>query len=259
MSENIFKKAAAANKKSREDFRFVNHNKTNYASFVEYEKSVNEKFEKVEKENKRLQRKLKLVKWDDSLAQRWRGASLSKIENDAALKALEIISAHKKTNFYITGDPGSGKTYLAYAILRRYIGFGFISPSQIKVVSEEELMSYANGGFSGRDKFEELLKDQYKVYVIDNVASKETYTTREAQLWEQLLDHIHKNSLTVIFTSNESRSSFASILSNSTSLKFKELTEGRLVTVKGTRTADFDDDPDLLTTDSTVSLLDQFA
>lgn len=258
MSINMLKDAAAASKKSREDFRFVKHNKTNYADFIEYQNSINEKFEKVEKENKRLQRKMKLMKWDDSLPERWRGASLSKIENEAAIKALDIITAHKDTNFYITGDAGSGKTYLAYAILRRYIGFGFISPSQIKVISEEELTSYANGGFIGRDRFEEILKSQYQVYVIDNVASKETYSTKETSLWEQLLDHIHKNSLTIIFTSNESRSSFASILSNSTALKFKELTEDRVLTVKGTRTPDFDDDPDLLTTSKSTSLLDQF-
>jgi DNA replication protein DnaC len=260
MSDNIFTKAAAANRAARQDFRFVKHNKTDYASFIDYQNSVNKKFEKVEKENKRLQRKMKLMKWDESLAARWRGASLNKIENEAAAKALEIINKSRKTNFYITGDTGSGKTYLAYAILRRYIGFGFINPSQIKVVSEEEVMSYASGGFTGRDKFEELLKDQYKVYVLDNVAAKESYTTRETANWEQLLEHIYKNSLTVIFTSNETRASFASILSNSTSLKFKELSEDRVLTVKGTRTPDFDDDPDLLdTTDSATSLLDQFA
>lgn len=226
-----------------DEYRFVNHNKTDFDSFKEFQKSVDQKFEKIEEKNSKEERRNHLKIWDESLAPRWRGASLAKIDNPASLQARKTLAKNNVESFFINGDPGAGKTYLGYAILRRYIGTGHVSPSQIKVISEEKIMSYALTGFEGRAKFDELFKPKYKVYLLDNVGAKQDYDVRrEIPFWEQLIEHIYSNSLTAIFTSNGSPSSFAQILNDSGNSKFRNLVSGRVLTVTGDRVPEIDED-----------------
>lgn len=225
-----------------DEFRFLNHNETDFESFREFQASLDKKFAKIEQENTRRERISHLKKWDSNLSPRFRGASLTKIKSEAAVKALSIISENGAESFFITGNPGSGKTYLGYSILRRYIGAGFATPSQVKIISEETIMSYAMTGFEGRAKFDELFNPKYKMYLLDNVGSKESYDSRrEIPFWEQLIEHIYTNSLTAVFTSNESPNSFAGILNESGNSKFRHLIKDRLLTVKGNRTPELED------------------
>lgn len=230
-----FKKLLA--NRTKEDFKFVNHNKTDYDSFKEFQSSINSKFEKIEKEKSRRERIKNLNTWDEKLVSRWSGASLSKTDNPAAKQILEIIKKDGFESFYIHGDVGSGKTYISYGILRKYIGSGFVGPSQIKIISEETIMGYALTGFEGRARFDELFDSKYKIYLFDNVGSKEEYNKRrEVPFWEQLMEHIYSNSLVAIFTSNEEPQSFAGILNESGESKFTHIISDRVIKVSGTRT-----------------------
>lgn len=230
-----FKRLLSESKKS--DFRFVNHNATDYSSFKEFQSSIDEKFEKIEKAKSRNERIKNLKTWDENQVTRWKGASLGKIDNPAAKEILEIIKTEGFESFYIHGEAGSGKTYISYGILRKFIGSGFVSPSQIKIISEETIMGYALTGFEGRARFDELFDSKYKIYLFDNVVAKEQYNKhREIPFWEQLLEHIYSNSLVAIFTSNEEPQSFAGILNESGESKFSHLIGDRVIKISGTRT-----------------------
>lgn len=223
-----------------DEFKFIKHNEVDYDAFKNFQSSINEKFSKIEKNNAAKTRKENLRIWDERLAERWRGASLQKLAksgDSAAITAIKLIDQNKLDNFYISGESGVGKTYLAYAIIRRYIGRGYISPSQVKVISEETLMSYAMTGFEGRSKFDALLDPKFKLYLFDNVGSKESYDARrEVPFWEQLIQHIYSNGLSAIFTSLEPPQIFARILNDSGDSKFRYMVNNRVLTRSGSRT-----------------------
>lgn len=218
------------------DFKFANHNETDFDAFRKFQSDIDKRYSKVERERTIKERSANLEKWDNSLPERWRGASLSKIQNPAAGKALEVIKDQGKGSFFVYGDAGSGKTYLSYAIIRKYIGAGLTTFSQVKIISEENILGLAYTGFEGRSRFEKLFNDKYKVYLFDNVGGREVYDTKkETPLWERLIDHIYNNSLYAIFTSNETASNFSEILSDSGQAKFSHLISNRTIQVKGKR------------------------
>lgn len=224
------------------NFSFVKHNKTDYSSYKQFQQNIDKRYSKVEKERIVKERIDNLRKWDNSLPERWRGASLSKIENPAAQEALNIIKENGKGCFFVKGDPGSGKTYISYGIIRKYIGSGLATFSEVKVISEESILGLSRTGYKGTTKFEELLDKKYKVYLFDNVGFRsDDYTAREITLWERLIDHIYNNSLISIFTSNNSAISFSKILSDSGQAKFSSLVAERVINVKGKRAPELND------------------
>lgn len=247
---------------STEDFKFINHNEADYTSFKNFQNKLNEKFSEVEKRKELDTRKENLKTWDENLSSRWRGASLvtmAKNGDSASKTALKLMNKGKIDNYFISGESGVGKTYLAYAIARRYIGLGYISPSQVKIISEEKIMSYALTGFEGRAKFDELFKPKYRLFLLDNVGSKESYDARrEIPFWEQLIDHIYTNDLSAIFTSNEPAMAFARILNNSGDSKFRHMVNGRVITREGSRTPDLEPQDYRKSSNPKDSILDQF-
>ena len=221
--------------KVSEDLSSVKHNPTDFSSFTKFQKGLEERFAHSEAEKKKKEASANLLRWDAMLSDRWRGASLSKVDLDEdSIQAAQVISEKIRErkaplNFYIRGDSGSGKTYIAYAILRRYIGQAWVAPSQIKFVSEEFLIGLSDAGFSGRDRFDELLAPKITTYLFDGVFSRPDLPDRTRKLWEQLIDHIYNRSAIVLFTSNFDVSAAKALLSDSSFTKLENITAGGLI------------------------------
>lgn len=214
------------------------NNPTDFDSFKKFQNEIEERYSRVEKERIIRERQSNLEQWDNSLPPRWKGASLAKMNNPAAEKALNIIKNDGNGGFFITGNAGSGKTFLSYAIIRKYIGKGWTTFSQVKIVSEESLLGLGYMGFEGRSRFEKMFDRRYNTYFFDNVGEKETYDNkREIPLWERFIDHIYSNSLNAIFTSNYDIDSFANVLSDSGRAKFEALIGNRIIEINGTRSS----------------------
>lgn len=217
---------------SAEDFSLVHHNETDFNAFRDFQASLDEKFSKLEEGRSRAERLANVKKWDASLPPRWRGSSLKTIENDAARTAERLIQEHRMGSFFIKGAPSVGKTYLSFAIVRRFIGLGLLTPSNVKVISEESLLSIPKLGFAGQDRFEELMKSTVRFYIFDNVGTRDHFDKREGPLWEQLLDHIYAKDLGAVFTSTKAAASFAEKLSSPAESKFKHLIDGKIIEMK---------------------------
>lgn len=212
----------------------LKHNETDFKGFRDFQDKINKRYTVVERERLIEERSNNLKKWDNSVPSRWRGASLTKIQTPAAKSALKIIKETGKGSFFINGVAGSGKTYLAYAIIRKCIGSGWATFSEVKIISEETLLGYAYTGFEGKAKFEKLFNPQYKVYLLDNIGGRENYdVNREVPLLERLIDHFYTNSIPVIFASNDSASRFAEVLGESGKAKFRDLVSRRVITLSG--------------------------
>lgn len=218
-------------------YNYKKHNATDYERFKKFQEEIDERYSAVEKKRILKERVNSLRKWDESLPERWRGASLTSIENPAAKEATKIINELGKGSFFMTGDAGSGKTYISYAIVRKYIGKGWTSLAQTKIISEESMLNMAYTGFEGKNKYEKLFDNRYNVYIFDNVGEREEYNVvKEIPLWERIIDHIYNNSLSAIFTSLNSPMGFADLMSDSTQAKFSHLISERIIQVKGSRT-----------------------
>lgn len=222
-----------------DNLKVVNHNDRDYNSFNDFQSNINERFEKLENDRSLRERKKNLRMWDKSLPERWSGARLSKIENPAAKKAMKIIRDNEFASVFVQGEAGSGKTYLSYAIARKFIEKGWVTPSEIKIISEENLMSIPKMGFSGQANLEKLFSAQYKLYIFDNAGSRDNYDSKEGPIWEQLIDHIYTNSLVAIFTSPSSARIFADKLTDTAESKFKHLVHRKVITMK--KEDDYDD------------------
>lgn len=212
-----------------QDFSIVHHNETDFTAFRDFQASLDEKFSKLEEDRSRQQRLANVKKWDASLPKRWQGASLKNISNPAALVAEKLIQDHRMGSFFIKGDAGVGKTYLSFAIVRRFIGLGLLTPSMVKIISEENLLSIPKLGFAGQARFDELLHPSIKFYIFDNVGTRETFNKNEGPLWEQLLDHIYAKDLAAIFSSTGSAASFGAKLSTAAESKFTRLIDGKII------------------------------
>lgn len=211
-------------------------NPIDYEAFRKFQKDLDKRYSKVERERIIRERQSNLEQWDNSLPDRWKDASLSKMNNPAATKALDIIDNKGEGSFFINGSAGSGKTFLSYAIIRKYIGKGWTTFSQIKVISEESMLGYGYTGYIGRGEFEKMFNPIYNTYFFDNVCEREDYDPkREIPLWERIIDHVYTNSLHAVFTSNQSVDAFGSILSESGQSKLETLIEHRTIQINGTR------------------------
>lgn len=215
--------------------KFVKHNDTDFDSFKSFQERLNARFERHEQEKKKRERKANLARWAELLPPRWASASLPEIEAPNK-EAAELIVAEcgksESPSFWLAGPSDSGKTYMAYATIRRFIGMGWTSPGHVKILSEEALMGFAAGGFEGQNRFNELLKPHYTTYLIDGVGKRPTLTQKEQQLWEQLIDHIYSKSLTLIITSDKESDSFTALLSDSAETKLNHLVDGKIIKLK---------------------------
>lgn len=215
------------------DFNFVKHNGTDYNGFKDYQKEIDERFSKLELKRERNERIANLEKWDKSLPDRWQNAKLNLIKKPVVEKILKALQEKSNGSFFLHGESGAGKTFVAYALVRRMIGHGIVSTSQVKMVSESVLFNWVSRGFQGQDMIVQLLNSKYKLYLFDGIG---TLNDREAEkvasVWEQILDHIYSNDLSAIFTSADDLERFVTNLSPSGETKLRTLVEKRVLKVE---------------------------
>lgn len=216
-----------------DDFNFVNHNDTNYEEFRDFAKNIDERFSALEAKRAKAERIAALEKWDNSLPARWKDAKLNLIKKPVVGKILEILKKNLSSSFFFTGESGSGKTFVAYALVRRLIGHGLITPTQIRMISEKEMLGYATRGFKGADAFGEIFDSKYKLYIFDGIGSLSPMEEEKVSgLWEQIIDHVFTRDLVAIFTSGDKLENFTKNLSPSSETKLLTLIGDRELMVE---------------------------
>lgn len=204
---------------------------TDYESFRKFQSENDTRYEKIERERVISERKLHLEQWDNKLPNRWKKATLNKVEEPFKTTISNAMDKNQDLSFFIQGNSTVDTTFISYAILRRLVGKGLTTVSRVKSISEEEFLSYAYMGFKGRDKIEAMFDPIYNTYFFDNFGEKDSYDMKEIALWERMIDHIYTNSHMVIFSSVDDMHSFADLLSPSGSQKLIEIIGERLIHV----------------------------
>lgn len=223
----------------KNELKYVRHNKTDFQAFRKFQKDMDERYASVERNRALSDRKASLELWKDSLPKRWQKASFANMDEDTAHNVLKLIKDKGWGSFFITGAPNSGKTFIGYAIIRKMIGAGKITPGQVRIISEETLLSYAYMGYEGGNKFNDLLNNKGKLFLLDNVGNRDSYDVKkEVPLLERFVDHIYSNSLMAIFTSNGDPKEFSRALGDSSKSKFSQLISDHTILTKSEKSTE---------------------
>lgn len=213
------------------NFEFVNHNETDFESFKEFSKNLDERYEKREELREAEDREKYLKAWIESTPARFRNANFKKLDLELAKEIQNKLKLRQK-GYFIAGPHGSGKTFTAYAIVRKLIAAGVLKPSQVKVITESELLGLATGGFETRPELDALIANDYKLYLFDSLGSKDKFDlTRENPALSNFIESVYNRNAFFIATSYQSLEYYSELLTDSAAAKLKNIVkDGMLYT-----------------------------
>ena len=218
------------------DLDFVNHNETDFDSFREYTRVIDERYEAARKAKEVDAKKKNLVKWIEEVPDRWRRASFRTFDAESigghqssAAAAKRMLRA-KQRGFYISGPHTSGKSYLAYAIIREFVAHGKLKPSQIRVITEGDLIALANGGYESKEALDKVFDPRYKCYLFDSLGTRSSYDEkREAPALTKLIEEAYNRSALFIATSHMDLELYESGLSEQSAAKLRHMVKDGIV------------------------------
>lgn len=218
------------------DFDFVKHNPTDFDSFREFSKDLGDRYEEARKAKEKDSRRKNLLKWLEQVPDRWRAASFRSFDPEplngykSSATAAENKLRNKQLGYFISGPHTSGKSYLAYAIIRKYVASGKLKPSQIRVITEGDLLMLANGGYESRDRFEKIFDSQIKCYLFDSLGTRKEYDDRrEAPALTRLIEEAYNRSALFIATSHMDLDLYESGLPEQAAAKLRHMVKDGIV------------------------------
>lgn len=145
-------------------------------------------------------------RWEDSLPDKFRGAST---DHAMITERLTRLKEGKKgrgvASLVALGNTGVGKTYLAISYANAAIKAGYFKPSEVLFGSESELLSAAaNAPFADVETaFRRLTNGRYKMIIIDDVG-RGAYLRDDMRpkIWSLILDKMYSENRVVVITSN---------------------------------------------------------
>lgn len=179
------------------------HNESDFEAFRRRQAKDKERSEI--RRRRRLQTTIaeNLERWRDSVSDRWKDADLKNIDREQSKAILEQIDKNGFVSFFFYGSTGIGKTYHAYAVIKEYIRRGKISPGQVCILNEGQLLDYVSTGFDGRNKLTEVLSDKNKFYFIDDIGrGGSAPEDKRNAMWDRVMDHLYANDVNFVMTSN---------------------------------------------------------
>lgn len=179
------------------------HNESDFEAFERRQKRDRERSEIRRRRRIEAAVEENLEIWENSVSDRWRGADLHRIDREQSNRILDQIEKNGFVSFFFYGSTGIGKTYHAYAVIKEYIRRGWLSPDQVIVLNEGQLLDYVSTGFEGRNKLAEVLSDKYKFYFIDDIGrGGSAPEDKRNALWDRMMDHMYAKDVNFVLTSN---------------------------------------------------------
>lgn len=140
----------------------------------------------------------------DMLPDRFRLAEASNIPQvQERLNRMGTGKGLHKTSIAFLGVVGAGKTWAAYGYLLDAVRAGVVYPDQVEILTESALASISRAGFAKEEKMNALLSNKNRFFIVDDVgqAGFKDESTRN-DVWFELVDHIYRNNLTLVITTN---------------------------------------------------------
>lgn len=173
--------------------------------FNQIQSNIDTRMKAYERDKRRADRASNLRLWDRNTPRRWRGATLSSLDERVRERCMEFLKDLKSGNaLFLYGPPGSGKTHTAYAVIRKMVAKGFISPGRFMRITESSIESMANNGYKGANEFSDLLNRNYDAVIIDNLNAERFYSDKVEAMMEELLTKLYEDSTVLILCSQKS-------------------------------------------------------
>lgn len=203
----------------------VNHNETDYESFLEMRNAIEKSSERVNRKNMINIRKQNMLEWINSVPKKWSSSKLSDFPDHISDDLVNRLKSGTRS-FYLYEGNSADRIALSYALGRKMIGGGIAKYSSFCFLTEETLMSLAKSGFEGKKQLDEIFSRSKRFYVLNGVSRDHYEPNRERPLMRRLIEHIYQNDLSLIITGSNDLDVFASNLDDASDIVFDLLEDG---------------------------------
>lgn len=218
------------------------HNKVDYESYKDFQQEIYHKYSEKNKQIAILDKKKVLISWLESVPKRWENAQYSKLSPMIKTKISNIFKEYHVGSLYVYGDNKDLRVSIIYSIIRKFIENSKISPHEIKVISEDNLIGLIRKGFDGQKELEKIFDKKYKMYFLQDIGEREVYTDSQMDIIQRLINHCYDNNLIIYATSKNNIDD--NYYNNYVLEKINDIFEGRVLSLSNnhrkTRNA-FDD------------------
>lgn len=168
----------------------ANNNPTDMDAFRKYMEDERRVMKSIQKEKEINRLKKNLITWTDSLEWPWNQADLRFFQGEAMVSINEELKHGKLRSFVMMGGTSRGKTFLSYAVVRRFLQMGYVTPSQIRRTTVREGAANINGMFQSRAWKDNFFNNEAKLFLIEG-ASREQGKMRDKNIerfWREMAD-----------------------------------------------------------------------
>ncbi len=147
-----------------------NNNPTDFNSYNDFMKEQKAQDAILQKRKKELRLQKNLTEWTDSLGPIWSQADLAFFMPEFIKKVGAQVTSSRWGGIILMGASSKGKTFFSYALIKRYIALGWVTPSQIHFIDYFTGMENINGMFQSRIWKDKIFNKNNKIIVVENVS-----------------------------------------------------------------------------------------
>ena len=207
-SEEVFEAFAQLDKSLRQSVapQQVRHNKVNHSNFQAFQARFENNHKNIESKLRKNVIRENLGVFAEEVPPRFAHASLPELARTNGSEETKWVLARlnnpsQPISFYLGVTSGYDNVMVAYAILRRYVGLGFLSPKQMVHIEENDIITLAKAGFHGAQDLQKLITKQTRAVIFSASSLVPSYSLQEDNYLSKIIDTIYKSNLTLLVTS----------------------------------------------------------
>lgn len=184
----------------------VRHNEVNHTKFQAFQARFENNHKNIENKLRQNTIRENLRLFPELVPPRFARASLPELARTSGSQEIQWVLERLKNptspvSFYLGATGGYDNAMAAYAILRRYVGLGFLSPKQMVHIEENDIITLAKAGFHGAHDLKNLITKHTRAVIFSASSLVPSYSTQEDNYLSAIIDTIYKRNMALIVTS----------------------------------------------------------
>lgn len=207
-SEEVFEAFAQLDKSLRQAAapQQVRHNKVNHSQFQAFQARFENNHKNIESKLRQNMIRENLSLFAETVPPRFARASLPELARISRSQEIQWVlerlnNPAQPVSFYLGVSSGYDNVMAAYAILRRYVGLGFLSPKQMVHIEENDIITLAKAGFHGAQDLQKIITKHTRAVIFSVSSLVPSYSLQEDNYLSKIIDTIYKRNMALIVTS----------------------------------------------------------
>ena len=206
-SEEVFEAFAQLDKSLRQNaVPQVRHNEVNHSNFQAFQARFENNHKNIESKLRQNVIRENLSSFADVVPPRFAHVSLPELSRTSGREEIQWVLERLKNpsqpvSFYLGVTSGYDNVMAAYAIMRRYVGLGFLSPKQMVHIEENDIITLAKAGFHGAQDLQKLITKHTRAVIFSTSTLVPSYSTQEDNYLSKIIDTIYKRNMVLLITS----------------------------------------------------------